>query len=216
MGMPQEMTPGVMSEHAPSGHTDSRIKASSEPASNGALQSSSKHNKCQVVSLGNGGADGGAVRAGENGDTKGKGRAEDEGDEEEETVDIDVLAPALPHITQGFYPFKMLIGRMIQESHTQLWELVSSLQDAREMDRRIKLIEHVVERRQQFIKLLVLSIWARRADEVSKLIDVKAWFDSVEQQFQNASFETFALRRDLANAKYVLLRCRYYYGCSMS
>ncbi|KAF8456761.1 mediator complex subunit MED14-domain-containing protein [Kalaharituber pfeilii] len=195
------MTPGVMSEHALTGHGDSRIKASSEPATNNASHNSSKLGKDCAVSIGNGNGGGSNVE-GENGDRK-LGKEKDNNDEEsdEEILDISVLAPALPHITQGFYPLKMLIGRMIQESHTQLRDLVSSLQDAREMDRRIKLIEHVVERRQQFIKLLVLSIWARRAEEVSQVIDVKAWFDSVEQHFLNANYETFALRRDLANAK---------------
>lgn len=213
--MPQAMTPGVMSEHALSSNhtTDSRAKASSEPAaSNNNLNNNNNNRsgKDRAVSVGNGHGSGGGGD-GENGDSEsGKQRDDNEDEEADDILDMSVLAPALPKISQGFYPFKLLIGRMVQDSKNQLDELIRSLQDAREMDRRQQLMAHVTERRQQFIKLLVLSTWAKKADEVSQVIDVKAWFDTVENHFQIAMYESFALRRDLANAKYVflcLLRC---------
>ena len=205
--MPKAMTPGVMSEHAPSMHTDSRIKASSEPVTNNVNSNKSAQGRAVSVGNGNGGNRGGRGGRGENGESKsGKGRDEnDDDDGEEEILDMSVLTPALPKITQGFHPLSMLIGRMVQDSKNQLDELIRSLQDAREMDRRQQLMAHVTERRQQFIKLLVLTIWARKADEVSQVIDVKAWFDSIEGNFQHAMRESFSMRRDLTNAKYDLL-----------
>ena len=216
--MPQAMTPGVMSDHALS-----KSKASSEPAINHPTLNSNKPMKDRAVSVGTGnengsggagagagggmaGGRGGAEGESGNGNLKpGMGRDDHESKQEEGTLDLSVLAPALPKIKQGFYPFKMLIGRLIQESHTQLRDLINSLQDTKEMDRRIALMQHVSERRQQFIKLLVLSIWAKRAEEVSQVIDVKCWFDSVEAHFLQAMIDSFALRRDLVNAKYVFL-----------
>lgn len=201
MGMPKAMTPGVMSEHAPSTHTDSRVKTSSEPVTNNVNNKSSQD---RVVSVGNGNG-GNRGGRGENGESK-SGKERDKNDDgEEEILDMSVLAPALPKITQGFHPLSMLIGRMVQDSKNQLDELIRNLQDAREMDRRQQLMAHVAERRQQFIKLLVLTIWARKADEVSQVIDVKAWFDSIEGHFQHAMWESFSMRRDLTNAKYDLL-----------
>ena len=203
--MPQAMTPGVMSDHALS-----KSKAGSEPVTNHPTLNNNKSMKDRAVSVGTGNGNGGGGGAGGaegesgNGNLKpGKGRDDRESEQEEGILDMSVLAPALPKIKQGFYPFKMLIGRLVQESHTQLKDLINSLQDAKEMDRRIALMQHVTERRQQFIKLLVLSIWAKRAEEVSQVIDVKCWFDSVEAHFHQAMIDSFALRRDLVNAKYV-------------
>lgn len=230
MGMPQAMTPGVMSDHALS-----KSKGSSEPAINHPTLNSSKPMKDRAVSIstGNGNGDGGGgggaraggsmVRGGGgggggggeggaggaegesgNGNLKpGKGMDDRESEKEEGILDMSVLAPALPKIKLGFYPFKMLIGRLVQESHTQVKDLINSLQDAKEIDRRIALMQHMTERRQQFIKLLVLLTWAKRADEVSQVIDVKCWFDSVEAHFHQAMMDSFALRRDLVNAKYI-------------
>jgi len=196
--MPKEMTPGVMSEHALATPT---VKASSEPVTNNVNNNKSTQDRVVLVGNGNGG---GRDGRGENGESKsGKGRDENGGDDDEdEILDMSVLAPALPKITQGFYPLSMLIGRMVQDSKNQLDELIRSLQDAREMDRRQQIMAHVTERRQQFIKLLVLTTWAKKADEVSQVIDVKAWFDSIEGNFQHAMRESFLMRRDLTNAKY--------------
>ncbi|RPB29099.1 MED14-domain-containing protein [Terfezia boudieri ATCC MYA-4762] len=186
-----------MSEHALSTNT---VKASSEPVTNNANNNESAQDRAVLVGNGNGGGLGGR---GENGESKlGKGRDENGGDDDEdEILDMSILAPALPKIKQGFYPLSMLIGRMVQDSKNQLDELIRRLQDAREMDRRQQLMAHVTERRQQFIKLLVLTTWARKADEVSQVIDVKAWFDSIEGHFQHAMWESFSMRRDLTNAK---------------
>lgn len=189
------MPPGVMPEHALSKHTDSKAIPGSEQGADNANFSNHNRTKDRVRN-GNGG-----IGEGDHGKKQGKER--EVNTDEEDVMDMSVLAPALPKITQGFYPFKMLIGRLVQDSKNQLDELIRNLQDAREMDRRQQLMAHVTERRQQFIKLLVLSIWAKRADEVSRVIDVKAWFDSVEAKFQQAIWESFALRRDLANAKYI-------------
>ena len=217
-----------MSEHAIGGINDPRGKASSEPVTNNTSHTSTnKSSKDRAVSLGNGGA--GFVNGGSSSNatlngTGGLGQEGDEdededeeeeaeGEEEEEEedeededaddgiLDMSSLAPALPHVSQGFYPLKLLISRVIQESQTMLRELVASLQDMREMDRRTKLIEHIMERRQQFIKLLVLAIWAQRAEEVSGVIDVKAWFDSIDMYFRHAANQAWTLRTDLANAK---------------
>lgn len=103
--------------------------------------------------------------------------------------------PELFHITQGFIPLSTMAGRVAQETHNTMEELIAELADssslkvAHEKDRngndmptrasaeanvakKNKLWDFAQLWRAKFIKLYVLSQWSRNAEAISKIIDI--------------------------------------------
>lgn len=112
-----------------------------------------------------------------------------------------VIAPPLEKITVGFFPLKVLVRRLAQDTHNRLHEVLESATMGNDLDRKRKLVNFFMERRNNFIKLLVLTKYAQKSGDISGVIDVKAWFDGFMHK-QNLLFgETFKLRTDLVNAK---------------
>lgn len=180
------MTPGVMSDSAIVTHNEPGIKTDPSPNNAAAALNNNRSGKQREEATENG------IRI----------KKEDEDEEDSKIMDMSVLAPALPHITQGFYPLSRLIGRMAQESHTMFYDLTEAIQHQRDMVRREAVLAHVMERRSQWIKILVLTMWAKRAKDVSTAIDLKVMLDQINDHYNMANYELFGLRRDLANAKY--------------
>jgi len=122
------------------------------------------------------------------------------------------LAPTLPHITQGFVPLSTLLSRLVQDSYGKLIELVDALNDGNDAARKKRMMKYLSDTRQQFIKALVLTQWARNSEDVSKVIDLKIWTDSQIMQYHRVVYDLLEVRKGLINAKYVhCLPLQYHY-----
>lgn len=141
--------------------------------------------------------------------------------------------PDLVHITHGFFPFARLINRAIQQCWIELMDIVTEfagsplrMQDTSTtlaetnnnamhgktdrsrsdelLRRKILLLEFAQAKRAEFIKLLVLSNWGRRAAEVSRLIDLQAFirmrYDSYNDVLAlSAMMKSGLIRAQMAN-----------------
>ena len=134
----------------------------------------------------------------------------------------DALVPyELPHITQGFFPFSMLVNRAVQQCYNEISELVTELaaiqvspesstqingklpsnQSAENVHKKMRILDFAHLKRAEFIKLLVLSQWSRQAAEVSNLIDISAFIRSRHHAFSTAVQSIGEMKQDLVRAQ---------------
>ncbi|PGH11228.1 hypothetical protein AJ80_07233 [Polytolypa hystricis UAMH7299] len=135
------------------------------------------------------------------------------------------LPPELVHISEGFFPFAQLINRAVQQCWNDLTELITELADVKlasvngtspsaqlntamngkarseNAQKRLRLLEMLQMRRAEFIKLLVLSQWGRRATDVSKLIDLQAFIRMRYDMYNGATLYVGEMKRDLIRAQ---------------
>ncbi|KAG8532664.1 uncharacterized protein KY384_002541 [Bacidia gigantensis] len=69
------------------------------------------------------------------------------------------------------------------------------------VQKKVRMFDLANSRRAQFIKLLVLSRWARHADNISKVIDLRVWLTDKQTAFQSAVDWMGELKRKLATIK---------------
>lgn len=121
------------------------------------------------------------------------------------TTTLEVRRPPLPHITMGFIPLSLLISRLVQHSHNRLGELIDSLQGLGQSDgeKKLRIIDYMQETRKQFIKVLVLAVWAKNAGAVSEVIDLKVFLDSRQEIFHKVVWNLYEVRRKMSFARYV-------------
>lgn len=112
--------------------------------------------------------------------------------------------PRLPHITQGFIELRLLVSRLVQDSHNKLQGMVSLLAEGgrSDGDKKRYIVEHMLERRKQFIKLLVLTMWAKNAPAVSEVIDLKVFLDTRQEIFHKVVWNLYEVRRKMSYARY--------------
>ena len=123
------------------------------------------------------------------------------------------LPPEIEHITFGYLPLSSLIKRLAQETFNGLNEVINdmseqasaqpsnhsisstriqvngvSAEDAsqRNIQKKLRMLDFAQQRRQQFIKTLVLSQWSRQAEQVGKCIDLKVWLDGQRRVYNDA------------------------------
>lgn len=129
----------------------------------------------------------------------------------------------LPHITQGFFPFGMLVNRAVQQCWVDLSELITELaaiqvptdhhppsvtngkapgnQSAENVHKKMRILDFAHAKRAEFIKLLVLSQWSRQAAEVSRLIDIQNFIRTRHQAYTSAVQFVGEMKRDLVRAQ---------------
>lgn len=113
------------------------------------------------------------------------------------------IAPPLPHLTMGFYDLGKLVARLAQDTHNRLSEMLESASEGADQSRKLKLINFFMERRQQFIKLLVLTLYSKKSGEISAVIDTKIWLDTILlMKFDDLTRQIWSLRTDFVNARY--------------
>ena len=138
------------------------------------------------------------------------------------------LPPEIEHITLGYLPLSTLITRLAQETFNDLADVINDMSDMRvpqpshytpfhdvktqingqgtgnsqeNVEKKLRMLDFAQNRRAQFIKILVLSQWSRRVEEVSKVIDMKIWLDGQKALFDGAVGWMGQLKRKLALAK---------------
>ena len=109
--------------------------------------------------------------------------------------------PEIFHVTQGFQSLSVLIQRVAQETFNELDDLINSNAEMQPpqvnghgsgqpsqamIDKKTKIWDFAQRNRAKLIKLLVLSDWGRRAEDVSKVIDINNWIMTQKTSFKDA------------------------------
>ncbi|PGH31645.1 hypothetical protein GX50_05587 [[Emmonsia] crescens] len=143
----------------------------------------------------------------------------------------DSLPPELVHISHGFFSLGHLINRASQQCWNDLTDLIAELADpqttalnatshaaaapitttngkytpsqsaAENAQRKLRILEFAQAKRADFIKILVLSQWSRRAADVSRLIDIQAFIRMRYDCYNGAILSIGEMKRDLIRAQ---------------
>lgn len=137
---------------------------------------------------------------------------------------IDQLPPEIAHITQGYMDLKTLVYRLAQKSHTDLLALVKEVAQmpspppvttnghgpyvplldenhSEGLERKARYGRGIEDIHTDWVKALVILGWSRRAEDVSKMIDLKIHLDEQNRHYTNC-VETMAFdRRGLFHAR---------------
>ena len=122
------------------------------------------------------------------------------------------------HITQGYYSLSDLITRLAQMTHKELQELILSMAkmpvpsaamngnassatgsavddtSPENLQKKDALLSFAQLWHTKWTKALIITNWAQRAEDVSKLIDIKSHIDQIRMQYD-------AVLQDMINVK---------------
>ena len=121
---------------------------------------------------------------------------------------VEKLVGQLPleieHVTFGYVSFSSLISRLVQETFNDLTDVINDMSDMpvsqpsqsvphnhihqqsngngdtsqANVQRKLRMLHFASGRRAQFIKILILSRWARQVEAVSKVVDLNFWLSN--------------------------------------
>ncbi|KAL9100788.1 MAG: hypothetical protein Q9163_003884 [Psora crenata] len=142
---------------------------------------------------------------------------------------VEQLPPEIEHWTMGYVLLSRLIGRMVQETFNGIGDIINDMAEMAipqpltngivnpanhrvggvqpgdnsqaNIQKKIRLFDFANSRRAQFIKVLVLSRWARQAESVSKVIDLRIWLSQKQEDYDSAVTWMGELKRKLAAVK---------------
>jgi mediator of RNA polymerase II transcription subunit 14 len=125
-------------------------------------------------------------------------------------TELEVRAPPIPKITQGFVPLSQLVHRLVQDSFNELQQMVDTISSPgmSSEDKKARIINFASNTRKQFIKLLVLTMWANDAAAVSDVIDLKVWLDEQYRTFDAVVAVLMDIRKVTGRARYAVNRHR--------
>ncbi|POS85131.1 hypothetical protein EPUL_003911 [Erysiphe pulchra] len=115
------------------------------------------------------------------------------------------LPPEILHITQGYISLKTLIARLAQKTHRDLLKTVIDLAQmptptlkansngtqvitvddtsTENLAKKLRILKFVTEAHEAWTKALVITGWSRKAEDVSKIIDLKVHLDARLQDY---------------------------------
>ncbi|KAJ3555103.1 hypothetical protein NPX13_g10430 [Xylaria arbuscula] len=134
------------------------------------------------------------------------------------------LPDEIQHITQGFVPLSLLLSRLAQQTHNQLGDEImalakmpvpspalngnatgtdSSLDDnsPENLNKKVRLLNFVQERHGEWVKALIIANWSRKAQPVSKLIDLMHHINKTRAIYQGSLDYMINIKRDLTFAR---------------
>ena len=136
------------------------------------------------------------------------------------------LPPEIKHISEGYVPLSRLITRLSQECFNRLGSVVTQMADMpggqgppsgpngaymngnaygadsqASAKKRELLLQFGQDYRTKFTKLLVLSKWARKAEAISRVVDLKAHLDEYMRIYTEVPYYTGEMKRTLYQAK---------------
>ncbi|KAK9473042.1 mediator complex subunit MED14-domain-containing protein [Dipodascopsis tothii] len=109
--------------------------------------------------------------------------------------------PAIAHISDNFLPLAYVVARTVEHTYAELVNILETFPAANDSTRKRKFLGFLVHTRQQFIKLLVLTQWARSASEVSRVIDVVSWLGGQKNCFVNVIWALQSVKHGLSSAR---------------
>lgn len=129
---------------------------------------------------------------------------------------VDQLPPEILHITQGYMPLSGLLNRLAQHTSSTLQATLtelaqmplpasvlngnashsSSIDDnsPENQAKKKRLLDFVTNTHESWTKALVITGWSRKADDVSKAVDIRQHVDKEKNQYA-ACINTLAFRR---------------------
>ena len=128
------------------------------------------------------------------------------------------LPTEIEHVTFGYVPFSSLISRLVQETFNDLTDVVDDMSDMpvpqpsqsvpqqsngnedasqANVQKKLRMLHFARDRRAQFIKILILSRWARQVEAVSKVIDLNFWLSNQIGQYNECCSWMGELKRRL-------------------
>ena len=133
------------------------------------------------------------------------------------------LPPEIEHVTFGYVKFSSLISRLVQETFNGLTDVISDMSDMpvsqpsqsvplnhvhqptngngdpsqANVQKKLRMLNFATDRRAQFIKVLILSRWARQVEAVSKVIDLNFWLGNQIGQYSECCAWMGELKRRL-------------------
>ena len=132
------------------------------------------------------------------------------------------LPPEIKHVTFGYVRLASLISRLVQETFNDLTEVISDMSDMpishpnqnaplnhvhqqngngdtsqTNVQKKLRMLHFASDRRAQFIKILILSRWARQVEAVSKVIDLNFWLSNQIGQYNECCAWMGELKRRL-------------------
>lgn len=136
---------------------------------------------------------------------------------------INELPPEIIHITEGFFPLSTLLTRSAMKSQVELSEkivelgrmplpssavngnaaqpLVTDDNSPENVDKKVSLLNFAQEQHASWLKNLVLTQWARRSEDVSKIIDLRVHLMNERTKYETAMLKMGELRKMLAYAR---------------
>lgn len=137
------------------------------------------------------------------------------------------LPPELEHVTFGYVPFSSLVSRLVQETFNDLTDVINDMSDLSvpqpsesapnnyihqqsggnagtlqaNVQKKLRMLHFASDRRAQFIKILVLSRWARQVEPVSKVIDLNFWLSNQTGKYNECCSWMGELKRRLISLR---------------
>ncbi|KAI1310463.1 mediator complex subunit MED14 [Xylaria venustula] len=134
------------------------------------------------------------------------------------------LPDEIQHITQGFVPLSVLLSRLAQQTHNQLGDEIMALakmpvpsstmngnmvnadvssddNSLENLNKKVRLLNFVQERHGEWVKALIIANWSRKAEPVSKLIDLMHHINKTRAIYQGSLDYMINIRRDLTYAR---------------
>ncbi|RKF83947.1 Mediator of RNA polymerase II transcription subunit 14 [Golovinomyces cichoracearum] len=118
------------------------------------------------------------------------------------------LPPEIGHITQGYVPLHSLIARLAQKTHSELIKTIKDLAQmqlpthkgnynstqvsgvddgsAENLAKKLRMLKFATDSHEAWTKALVITGWSRKAEDVSKIIDLKVYLDQRQQDYVEA------------------------------
>lgn len=110
--------------------------------------------------------------------------------------------PPIPHVVNNFIPLKTVISSLIYYASSELRNILETLPaTTSDMTKKRKLLDFIVKIRVQFVKVFVLTKWAKSSDDISKTIDVVSWLNGQQNCFQNVIGALVLVEKSLGGAK---------------
>ncbi|KAI1429963.1 mediator complex subunit MED14 [Xylaria sp. FL1777] len=134
------------------------------------------------------------------------------------------LPDEIQHITQGFVPLSVLLSRLAQQTHNQLGDEIMALakmpmpssamngntvnvdvssddNSPENLNKKVRLLNFVQERHGEWVKALIIANWSRKAEPVSKLIDLMHHINKTRAIYQGSLDYMINIKRDLTYAR---------------
>lgn len=136
---------------------------------------------------------------------------------------MDDLPDEIQHITADILPLGLILSRLAQFSHGKIIDQIASLaskqphniangtanyqftgaedtsQDS--LDKKVSLLRFFQDLHTRWVKALVITEWSKKADKVSRLIDIRAHLATKLGQFEQVFWELINVKRELQWAK---------------
>ncbi|KAH8814964.1 mediator complex subunit MED14-domain-containing protein [Xylogone sp. PMI_703] len=139
------------------------------------------------------------------------------------TEKVNELPPELVHITQGYLPLSRLLTRLAQQTHNSLSNKIVEVaqmpmhaaavngngshapaaddNSVENVNKKLRLLTFAQETHANWTKALVLTEWSRKAEDVSKIIDLKVHLDRQRSFYDIAVHEMMEMKRSLIHAR---------------